>query len=483
MTALIYITMFGWIPFVLALFALMPPRRAVITALIVAWLFLPMTSFRFPGVPDYSKVSATSVAVLLGVMIFDSGRLLSFRFSFLDLPMLLWCLAPSCASISNALGLYDALSVFLTMLVTWGLPYLVGRLYFSDEAGLKELVIGLFIGGLVYAPFCLWEIRMSPRLHQTVYGFRQHAFGQTKRLGGYRPMVFMQHGLMVAMWMAVTSLAGFWLWYTGALTKLRNYGIGWPVAILSATAVLCKSSAALLLLLFGSFALVAVRRLRTTALLIVMVAAAPAYMLARTVGGWSGRSLISAAESVSEAQAESLRTRIDSEDILMAKAADQPYFGWGGWGRGMVKDKHGQYAAIPDGLWIITLSKHGAFGVATLTLTLLFPAFVLVKKVPLRLLGSAEMAPPAIVAVLSMMYMLDCLLNAMVNPVFAAAIAGLTGYVSSLRLRPQRSSRRMARQAPLVSTPAGRLPSIGSAHATRLPPLATAPRHTGNADA
>lgn len=460
MTALIYITMFGWIPFVLALFALMPPRRAVITALIVAWLFLPMTSFRFPGVPDYSKVSATSVAVLLGVMIFDSGRLLSFRFSLLDLPMLLWCLAPSCASMSNGLGLYDALANFLTMLVTWGLPYLVGRLYFSDEAGLKELVIGLFIGGLVYVPFCLWEIRMSPRLHQTVYGFRQHAFGQTKRLGGYRPMVFMQHGLMVGMWMAITSLAGFWLWYTGALTRLRNYRIGWPVAVLTATSVLCKSSAALLLFVFGSLALVAVRRLRTTSLLIVMVALAPAYMLARTVGGWSGQSLLRAAEAVSEAQAESLRTRIESEDILMAKAAEQPVFGWGGWGRAMVKDKHGQYEAIPDGLWIITFSKYGTFGVASLTLTLLLPAFVLVKKVPLRQLGSAAMAPPAIVAVLAMMYMIDCLLNAMVNPVFASAVAGLTGYVSSLRIVPQRSGRGMAQPARVGATPVGRLPGI-----------------------
>ena len=47
--------MFGWIPAVLALFALFPPRRAVIISFLIAWLFLPMASFKLGGLPDYAR--------------------------------------------------------------------------------------------------------------------------------------------------------------------------------------------------------------------------------------------------------------------------------------------------------------------------------------------------------------------------------------------------------------------------------------------
>ena len=59
------------------------------------------------------------------------------------------------------------------------------------------------LGGLIYVPLCLFEVRMSPQLHNMVYGFAQHSFGQTVRGGGWRPMVFMQHGLAVGLFMSV----------------------------------------------------------------------------------------------------------------------------------------------------------------------------------------------------------------------------------------------------------------------------------------
>ena len=38
---LIPITLLGWIPFSIALFVLLPPRRAVVASIIGAWLLLP----------------------------------------------------------------------------------------------------------------------------------------------------------------------------------------------------------------------------------------------------------------------------------------------------------------------------------------------------------------------------------------------------------------------------------------------------------
>ena len=38
---------------------------------------------------------------------------------------------------------------------------------------------------------------ISPQLHFMTYGFYQHEFTQVVRMGGYRPMVFLQHGIAV----------------------------------------------------------------------------------------------------------------------------------------------------------------------------------------------------------------------------------------------------------------------------------------------
>ena len=51
MTILVPIALFGWIPVVLMIFSLLPPRRAVIAAFISAWLFLPMAGYSDSGVP------------------------------------------------------------------------------------------------------------------------------------------------------------------------------------------------------------------------------------------------------------------------------------------------------------------------------------------------------------------------------------------------------------------------------------------------
>ena len=88
MTILVPITLFGWVPCVLLLFLWLPPRRAVITAFMGGWLFLPAATFQLPGIPDYSKMAATCAGVLLAALIFDTETLLSFRPRWFDLPML-----------------------------------------------------------------------------------------------------------------------------------------------------------------------------------------------------------------------------------------------------------------------------------------------------------------------------------------------------------------------------------------------------------
>src|SRR4051794_33743404 len=135
---LVPLTLFSWIPFVLFLFLILPPRRAVIWAFLLAWLFLPMAGYSVPGLPDYTKMSATTLGVLIGAALFDSDRLLSFRPKWVDIPILLYCGSPFVTSYLCGLGMYDGCSEIVRAFIIWGLPYFIGRIYFNDLESIRE---------------------------------------------------------------------------------------------------------------------------------------------------------------------------------------------------------------------------------------------------------------------------------------------------------------------------------------------------------
>jgi len=49
-----------------------------------------------------------------------------------------------------------------------------------------------------YTFFLFIELTASPQLNRWIYGYHQSQFIMAMRAGGYRPMVFMRHGLNVA---------------------------------------------------------------------------------------------------------------------------------------------------------------------------------------------------------------------------------------------------------------------------------------------
>jgi hypothetical protein len=422
----VLVALFGWPLVALTLCALLPARRAVIVAYVAAWLFLPVYAYEIKGFPEWTKMSATSISLLGALMIFDLRTLTAFRLRWFDLPMLAWCLSPAAASLANDLGLYDAASAFRNHAVTWGIPYFLGRLYFSDFDGLRELALGLFIGGLIYVPLCLYEIRMSPQLHTIVYGFHQHSFAQTKRFGGWRPTVFMDHGLMVGIWMSMSSLAGIWLWLCGGLRSFRGISILWFLVPLLVTTVLCKSAGALVLLLMGIALLFWVRRYQTRAPLYLLGAVAPLYILLRLTGIWTGAAMVEAAQVFSSERADSLETRLRQEDMLAAKALQRPVFGWAGWNRSRIADETGTDIAITDGLWIIEFGQRGLFGLAAMLSVFLLPAIALARSAPAREWTRPYAAPAAALAAVVVLYLIDCIPNAHVTPVFTLALGGLT---------------------------------------------------------
>lgn len=438
------LTMFGWFPLGLWLFKRFQGRVAIIVGFLIAWLFLPVYTYSLPGIPDYSKGSAMGYVVLLGVFIFDRERLQKFKLTALDCPILVFCFSNFCSSVSNGLGAYDGVSASLGALTGWYLPYFLGRLYFRDLESFRDLIIGVLVGGIIYVPFCMFEMVMSPRLHRIVYGFHPHSFGQSRRWGGWRPVVFMQHGLMVGMWMVTATLAGLQLLKLDQLAWVKKYFKVKPALFMVGmilVTILCKSTGAILLMIIGAAVLHFSMKCRTRVLLVVLMLVPTFYVVIRTTGTVNAASLTQFLSEQMHLEGErvgSLTFRFANEDILMNKTFDRPIFGWGGWKRSFVLNEDGEPISVPDGMWIVIFGKNGWLGLVSMLTTLFLPQWLYLRRFPPKTWAmhpyiSLGLAPVVLIA----LFMIDGLLNDMFNPLIMILSGGMTSlYLNQDMLDP-----------------------------------------------
>jgi hypothetical protein len=429
MNILVPSVLFAWPFVVLVIFALVSPRRAVLMGYVGAWLFLPMAGYSFQGLPDYGKVSAANVGVVLGIVICDLQRILKFRPHWIDLPMLLFCFWPMASSLARGYGPYDGLSAIFEQIVLWGVPYIVGRMYFNTPSGFRELAVAIVIGGLIYVPLCLIEIRMSPQLHKWVYGYYQHSFVQTIRFGGYRPMVFMQHGLAVAVWMINATLLALWMWSTGSLRRLCNLPMIVVCVALLVTTILAKSLGAIALMILGLASIFSARWLRHSWPLLVLIAIPPVWMIGRTSGLIDGQLVYEVFNTISPARAQSFAARLNQEDVVTKMAMRHPIVGGSRW-----------WEFGNDQLWLIVFRSYGAVGLASITVALLLPPTLLLRRMGIRRLLSVQFAPLLGLSVIVVLFMMDNLLNGMNNPVFILA-AGANAAAVAVVYRGKRLDR------------------------------------------
>ena len=428
---LVPITLFGYPFFVMFLFKKFEHRLAAALAYVAGWMFLPNAEYEI-FLLRHTKTTVIGFGILASIFFFDKAKFSKFKFNAFDIPILLWCTAPFFSSMFNDLGPYDGLSQALYQTIRWGLPYYIGRLFFSDPDAMKILAITIVLGGIVYIPLCWFEMIMSPQLHRLTYGFHQHEFLQTLREGGgFRPMVYMEHGLMTSMWMMLAVILGSWLYYCKDMPE-RIFSIHTEhmLLMLIFTFFMMKSQGAIVLLLFCLIVLFVNNKLTKIILIAILLITPYLYIFTRINGIWDGKNLSNyVAEKFSPVRAQSLQFRFDNETILIVKAMQGTIFGWGGFGRSRVYDEKGRDLSVTDGLWIITLGQNGIYGLILLTITIQLPTILFTLRFKPEDWKKKGLAAPAVMAIFLVITMVDNLLNAMVNPIYMLFNGGLTGMV------------------------------------------------------
>ncbi|MBM3973796.1 MAG: hypothetical protein FJ301_06810 [Planctomycetes bacterium] len=402
---------------------------AVAQAVVVTWLTMPLLRIDMPGLPDLDKETLIGCSTLAGVLL--AGRRQGARIgaSPCDVPMICLCLAPIGSSLANDLGVFDGLSSALRYFFTFGLPFVIGRIIFVDAAAVGALARTLALGVLCYLPAVLFESRMAPQLHMWVFGMPGRVGWETVDVYGplrWKPSVFLQSPLELTLLMGIGFLAVYW---TRVTTSARRFGpltIGWASRLAFFATLMGKSLGGFTLTIVGLAALRATRALRHPIIIALLLTVAPLYISLRASGWWDGMSLIEfLRENVSVRRAESFLTRIDNENILVAKALEQPLFGWGGWGRNRVFSEEGIDISVTDGLWVILLGINGWTGLCS------WLALVTSCHLPIlrhwRRAGASRVADGPILwaMVVVILHSIDSMANAMTNPIYYMLMGAL----------------------------------------------------------
>jgi hypothetical protein len=265
------------------------------------------------------------------------------------------------------LRIYDAVSILFGIGISV-LPFMLGRRYLAHPDAHRTLLKGFAVAALVYSAFCLYEVRMSPQLNRMLYGFFPHDFLQHIRAGGFRPVVFLHHGLWLGIFLAMSVLAAATL-YRQTLRAPRKAGemtpALWMALALWLFLVLYLAKAlgafALTLLLLPLLLILGVQGHLVIAMIVAGVTLF--YPILRGAGWIPTEFAYETALAFDAERGQSLKFRLDNEDALLERANEKPFAGWGSWGRPQLFDPwDGRQTSVTDGSWIILIGVFGWMG-------------------------------------------------------------------------------------------------------------------------
>lgn len=427
-----------WPIVALVLCVALGPQRGLIWSTVVGYLFLPDGfAVDLPGLPTYAKFEAVAVGALLGVAATrnrlpplppgEPDRLMKFA--------VLLCLA--CMVVGPVLTMMvNTYPVFFGPTMRQGIrywdaqgqviatmfmfvPFFLGRRILARPEMHNEILKAIVLVGLAYTLLVLFERRMSPQLNNMVYGYFPHAWIQHLRGGGFRPIVFLDHGLSVGFFLLTAVLAAIALIWEYGKEKRAFYLVSaiWLMLVLLVSRNL---GAVALALLFVPAAILFSRRmqLRIAALVALIFFVNP------VVRDVYVEPLLNLTEKISIDRWGSLKTRFDNETRMMERVNEKPLTGWGGWGRWRVYDEQGRDITISDGTWIITLGKWGWLGFIGLFGMISAPLW-LALRASKRAPPGASTAALALMTAANLIYLIP---NSTLTPIAWLAIGALAGF-------------------------------------------------------
>ncbi len=434
-----------WPIVTLVLFKKLPPGRAFLATMVAGYLILPEppATFDFPLAPPLSKhnIPAFSAFLCLMFMYGRKGPLLPENLVG-KLLVLVFIFSPAFTALTNmepvffgevglpGLGVKDAIALSIQQFLTI-IPFLIARQFLADREAQRDVLVALLIGGMFYSVLMLIEIRLSPQLNLWIYGYFQHFFNQTFRFGGWRPVVFLYHGLWVSFF-CMTAVAAAWaLWRKDEkLPKFRTFLMA---AYLTVVLVLSKSMGAVLfaailipLVLFFS------RSMQMKVALVVGLLAV-AYPVLKGADLVPQDQLLQRAEEVDPDRAASLKFRFDNENILLERAYLKPIFGWGSWGRNHILDPFtGIILTVTDGRWIITIGVYGWIGFLAEFGLLVFP-IIMVWRETIAFRRGVLSPYTGVLALILAINVVDMIPNATLTPLTWILAGALVGYSEKSR--------------------------------------------------
>lgn len=369
---------FGWPLLSTALYRALPPSRATIWTILGGYLILPSdVAIKFAMIPALDKNSIPNICACIGCLACSQTPRRVPQSKFIILVAVIFLLSPFVTSALNGdpvvlaggkvlpgVGYYDAISTILYQTLFF-LPFFLGWRYLRAPADAEEIFRALISAGLFYSIPMLLEVRISPQLSAWVYGAFPSSFITEARYGGFRPVVFLRNGLELSFFTMTTVVAALTIWR--AKLVLKNISPQAAATYLALVVALSKSAGALIYTISGGF-LICFAKPRTVARIATIVAAvALVYPLLRATDIFPTNTIVSAAGTINEERATSLKTRFDQENNLLARAAERPIFGWGRYGRSRVYAEDSNYdVSLTDGLWIITMGEFGVAGFVAL---------------------------------------------------------------------------------------------------------------------
>ncbi len=390
---LAFLVLASWPLVSLVLFLKLPVGRAVLWSLLLSYLFLPPppTVFDFPAMPPLNKESIPSLTAFLVCFFMYGNQMVFFPKSrVVRILMVLFVLTPLATVLTNdepiffgqvglpGLRLVEGVALMVQQAMVL-MPFILAYNFLRTEKDQRDILVAFVALGAVYSLLMLIEVRLSPQLNLWIYGYYQHHFDQLMRFGGFRPIVFLYHGLWVALFAFMMLGASASLFrHSRGTAKLVYSGF---TAYFAFVLFACKSVASMayagVMVPFVLF----IGRIWQFRLAAVLAFLAVAYPILKGVEWVPEQYMLEQAAVIDPDRAASLRFRFDNERILLDRAYIKPVFGWGSWGRNHILDPvTGRLLTVTDGRWIITIGVYGWVGYLAEFLLFSWPLFLLFAR-------------------------------------------------------------------------------------------------------